>query len=36
MPLFAKGGLAKNKLTDTVPPEKGPDSQGVESLFRRK
>jgi hypothetical protein len=36
MPLFAKGGLAKNKLTDTVPPEKGPDSQGVESLFRKK
>jgi len=23
-------------LTTTVPPDKGPDSQGVESLFRRR
>jgi hypothetical protein len=23
-------------LTTTVPPAKGPDSQGVESLFRRR
>jgi hypothetical protein len=23
-------------LTKTVPPAKGPDSQGVESLFRRR
>jgi len=28
---FANGGLTK-----TVPPAKGPDSQGVESLFRRR
>ena len=28
---FANGGL-----TNTIPPAKGPDSQGVESLFRRR
>ena len=34
---FVKSKLfAKNNLTDTIPPEKGPDSKGVESLFRRK
>ena len=28
--------LAYGGLTTTVPPAKGPDSQGVESLFRRR
>ena len=28
--------LANGGLTKTVPPAKGPDSQGVESLFRRR
>jgi hypothetical protein len=28
--------LAYGGLTKTVPPAKGPDSQGVESLFRRR
>jgi len=36
---FADGGLASfanGGLTKTVPPAKGPDSQGVETLFRRR
>jgi len=36
---FANGGIvnyALGGLTKTVPPVKGPDSQGVESLFRRR
>ena len=28
--------LANGGLTSTVPPAKGPDSQGVETLFRRR
>ncbi len=28
--------LAYGGLTNTIPPVKGPDSQGVESLFRRR
>jgi hypothetical protein len=28
--------LANGGLTKTVPPAKGPDSQGVETLFRRR
>jgi len=36
---YANGGLASfanGRLTKTVPPAKGPDSQGVETLFRRR
>ena len=36
---YADGGLASfanGGLTKTVPPAKGPDSQGVETLFRRR
>jgi hypothetical protein len=36
---FADGGrvsMSDGGLTTTVPPAKGPDSQGVESLFRRR
>jgi hypothetical protein len=33
---LADGGYVKTKLTKTVPPAKGPNSQGVESLFRRR
>jgi hypothetical protein len=32
---MSNGGLLSG-LTKTVPPAKGPDSQGVESLFRRR
>jgi len=36
---YADGGrvsMSDGGLTTTVPPDKGPDSQGVESLFRRR
>ena len=33
---FADGGSVETGLTKTVPPVKGPDSQGVESLFTRR
>ncbi len=36
---YANGGIASFEnggLTKTVPPAKGPDSQGVETLFRRR
>ena len=36
---FADGGrvsMSDGGLTNTIPPDKGPDSQGVESLFRRR
>jgi hypothetical protein len=36
---FTTGGIASfayGGLTKTVPPAKGPDSQGVETLFRRR
>ena len=36
---MADGGrvsMSEGGLTTTVPPAKGPDSQGVESLFRRR
>jgi len=36
---YANGGLASfanGGLTKTIPPAKGPDSQGVETLFRRR
>jgi hypothetical protein len=33
---MSKGGSVETGLTKTVPPAKGPDSQGVESLFRRR
>jgi hypothetical protein len=33
---LADGGYVKTKLTKTVPPAMGPDSQGVETLFRRR
>jgi hypothetical protein len=36
---FSNGGrvsMSEGGLTKTVPPAKGPDSQGVESLFRRR
>jgi len=36
---LANGGrvsMSEGGLTTTVPPDKGPDSQGVESLFRRR
>jgi hypothetical protein len=38
-PKMADGGrvsMSDGGLTTTVPPDKGPDSQGVESLFRRR
>ena len=38
-PKMANGGrvsMSEGGLTKTVPPAKGPDSQGVESLFRRR
>jgi hypothetical protein len=38
-PKMAYGGrvsMSEGGLTKTVPPAKGPDSQGVESLFRRR
>lgn len=31
-----KKGFANGGLTDTIPPQKGPDSRGVESLFRKR
>jgi hypothetical protein len=33
---FADGGSVQTGLTKTVPPVKGPDSQGVETLFKRR
>ena len=36
---YANGGIASfanGGLTKTVPPVKGPDSQGVETLFKRR
>jgi hypothetical protein len=36
---FADGGrvsMSDGGLTTTIAPAKGPDSQGVESLFRRR
>ena len=36
---YANGGIASfayGGLTKTVPPAKGPDSQGVETLFRKR
>jgi hypothetical protein len=33
---FADGGSVQTGLTKTVPPAKGPDSQGVETLFKRR
>ena len=33
---MSNGGSVETGLTKTVPPAKGPDSQGVESLFRRR
>jgi hypothetical protein len=36
---LANGGrvsMSEGGLTNTIPPAKGPDSQGVESLFRRR
>jgi hypothetical protein len=33
---LAKGGFVNTGLTKTVPPAKGPDSQGVETLFKRR
>jgi hypothetical protein len=33
---FADGGHVKTHLTTTVPPAKGPMSQGVETLFKRR
>lgn len=36
---YAYGGrvsMSEGGLTNTIPPVKGPDSQGVESLFRRR
>jgi hypothetical protein len=39
MQRLADGGrvsMSDGGLTNTIPPAKGPDSQGVESLFRRR
>ena len=33
---FKNGGVVKTDLTDTIPPERGPMSSGIESLFKRK
>ena len=36
MRILGQQGFANGGLTNTIPPVKGPDSQGVESLFRRR
>jgi hypothetical protein len=36
MRIIGERGYANGGLTKTVPPAKGPDSQGVETLFRRR
>ena len=36
MRIISERGYANGGLTKTVPPAKGPDSQGVETLFRRR
>jgi hypothetical protein len=36
MRIISERGYADGGLTKTVPPAKGPDSQGVETLFRRR
>lgn len=36
MRILGQQGFADGGLTNTIPPVKGPDSQGVESLFRRR
>jgi len=36
MRIIGERGYADGGLTKTVPPAKGPDSQGVETLFRRR
>lgn len=36
MRILGQQGFADGGLTNTIPPAKGPDSQGVESLFRRR
>jgi len=36
MRIISERGYADGGLTSTVPPAKGPDSQGVETLFRRR
>ena len=33
---LADGGEVKTNLTKTTPPVKGPNSQGVESLFKKR
>jgi hypothetical protein len=33
---LANGGTVKTNLTKTIPPVKGPNSQGVESLFKKR
>ena len=36
MRIIGERGYAEGGLTNTIPPAMGPDSQGVESLFRRR
>jgi hypothetical protein len=33
---LANGGRVKTNLTKTTPPDRGPSSQGVESLFKKR
>jgi hypothetical protein len=33
---LANGGTVNTNLTKTIPPVKGPNSQGVESLFKKR
>jgi hypothetical protein len=33
---ISKGGKVNTNLTKTIPPVKGPNSQGVETLFKKR
>ena len=33
---FANGGKVNTDLTRTIPPDRGPNPQGVETLFKRR
>jgi hypothetical protein len=33
---ISKGGKVNTNLTKTTPPDRGPNSQGVESLFKKR
>jgi hypothetical protein len=33
---MANGGRVNTNLTKTIPPVKGPNSQGIETLFKKR